>query len=561
MVKVLRVLGGSLGEGAVWNWSTDSTFTVSIATGDSITVDPSVSAAYFVRAEGVCDTTGYARRTVHVRELSVAPGAAFADHMEFCSGTVDALTLSFSGGFAGTGALAVWYDDPELSGIPVASGNNVTIPAPLDTTTYYVRFEGDCNTTEAVSVTVIVNPVPGPSIAGQMVTCVPVEEAYLVTGFGGSSFRWTVEGGSFSGPDTGTMVSIQWTGEGPGFVAVTETTVSGCTARADSSVVKYPTPALLTIGGTGDVVCSGDTGILYYVDPRPGATFEWTVEGGTVVYENGDTILVDWRVPAGIYSVSVRESSAEGCAGIPVTMQVVVGGPVIDLGEDTYICDGETFEIMADPGYDSYIWHDGSGGLNYITVEEGWISVRVTDSLGCSIEDSIYLTVRDLPEVDLGADRALCGDEGLILDAGPDGAVYTWSTGDNNQTITVYQGPRQVITVMVTDAYGCGSADTVVIDECNPEFYFRDIPTAITPNDDGVNDVWNLVKLSTYTQATVEIFDRWGTLVWKSEPGYSQPWDGRNMRGDLVPMDSYHYVIRLKTGSLDQITGVVTVIR
>ena len=60
----------------------------------------------------------------------------------------------------------------------------------------------------------------------------------------------------------------------------------------------------------------------------------------------------------------------------------------------------------------------------------------------------------------------------------------------------------------------------------------------------------------------VEIFDRWGTLVWRSEPGYSNPWDGRNMKGNEMPMDSYHFVIQLNTGAgKDAVTGIITVIR
>ena len=103
--------------------------------------------------------------------------------------------------------------------------------------------------------------------------------------------------------------------------------------------------------------------------------------------------------------------------------------------------------------------------------------------------------------------------------------------------------------------------DTIVVDECDVIFYFRDIPTAITPNDDGTNDLWNIRKLAGYTQAVVEIYNRWGTLVWRSEPGYSEPWDGRDMGGKLVPMDSYHFVILLNSGSVDRVTGIVTVIR
>lgn len=46
---------------------------------------------------------------------------------------------------------------------------------------------------------------------------------------------------------------------------------------------------------------------------------------------------------------------------------------------------------------------------------------------------------------------------------------------------------------------------------------------------------------------TVEIFDRWGRQVFKSEPGYPEPWDGR-YNGDLLPTDSYYYIIDVKKG-------------
>ena len=94
-----------------------------------------------------------------------------------------------------------------------------------------------------------------------------------------------------------------------------------------------------------------------------------------------------------------------------------------------------------------------------------------------------------------------------------------------------------------------------------PALFFKDIPTAITPNGDGRNDEWILEKLEAYPDVVVDIYDRWGNLVFRSEPGYPDPWDGRNMRGDLLPMDSYHFVILLNFGDDDRIIGAVTVIR
>jgi gliding motility-associated-like protein len=77
-----------------------------------------------------------------------------------------------------------------------------------------------------------------------------------------------------------------------------------------------------------------------------------------------------------------------------------------------------------------------------------------------------------------------------------------------------------------------------------------------------LNDFWRIDKLAQFSQAVVEIFDRWGTLTWRSEPGYSTPWDGRDLNGREVPMDSYHFVIDLNTGNKkDVVTGLITVIR
>lgn len=309
------------------------------------------------------------------------------------------------------------------------------------------------------------------------------------------------------------------------------------------------------------VVCAGDTGIAYFVEGWENSTFDWTVEGGVITRDFGDSIIVNWPVPPGEYAISVRETSEYGCVGELRSAVVLVSGPEVDLGGDTYICEGDILEFTPEGEFSSYLWHDGSTGPAYATDQEGWIRLEVTDTYGCPAWDSLYLSVYELPVVSLGPDTTICGMEGFVLDAGPDMNSYRWSTGDISQQITVYQGPQQEIWVQVEDAFGCLNGDTIIILACNSEFYFRNIPNAITANEDGVNDVWNIEELGAYPQAVVEIFDQWGTLVWRSEPGYSQPWDGRNMRGNYVPVDSYHYVIKLNDMSNDRVVGIVTVIR
>ena len=55
------------------------------------------------------------------------------------------------------------------------------------------------------------------------------------------------------------------------------------------------------------VVCSGDTGISFMVEGWENSTFNWSVEGGIISRDFGDSILVDWLVPPGEYGISVQD--------------------------------------------------------------------------------------------------------------------------------------------------------------------------------------------------------------------------------------------------------------
>lgn len=309
------------------------------------------------------------------------------------------------------------------------------------------------------------------------------------------------------------------------------------------------------------IVCAGDTGMTYSVTGFEGSTFNWTIEGGTITRNYNDSIVVDWGIVPGEYEIAVQEVSQYGCYGNPKIATVLVSAPDIDLGDDTYICEGEVFGIEPEGDYYSYLWNNGSTAPGYATTEEGLITLTVSDQYGCLWEDDLYLEVKELPYVDLGDDVSLCGEQTTLLDAGTDGINFDWSTGEISQEILVYQGYKE-IWVEVEDEYGCRNADTVVINDCDPGSFFSDIPTAITPsNQDGINDVWRIEKIEAYPDAVVDIYDRWGRLVWRSEPGYPDPWDGKNMNGRPVPMDSYHFIILLNFGDDDRVIGSITVIR
>jgi gliding motility-associated-like protein len=208
--------------------------------------------------------------------------------------------------------------------------------------------------------------------------------------------------------------------------------------------------------------------------------------------------------------------------------------------------------------YSSITWFDGSSEPSYQSTSAGTISFIVSGTSGCSLSDEFVLTVHENPRVDLGPDTTVC--DLLTLDAGNDGVNYTWSTGDIGSQITIGTG-AQVISVEVENEYNCIDRDTIQINECDIEATFDGIPNAITPNGDGKNDEWIIDELEAFPDVVVEIYDRWGRLVYRSQAGYPSPWDGRNMNGDLVPTGSYHYVLMLNRDDMKQVSGALSVIK
>ncbi|MCK4922655.1 MAG: T9SS type B sorting domain-containing protein, partial [Bacteroidales bacterium] len=85
------------------------------------------------------------------------------------------------------------------------------------------------------------------------------------------------------------------------------------------------------------------------------------------------------------------------------------------------------------------------------------------------------------------------------------------------------------------------------------------IPTVFTPNGDHANDVWQIEYIEIYPEAIIEIYNRWGTLIYVSEKGYTNPWDG-TYNGREMPIDSYHFVLIPAPGK-KPVTGNVTIIR
>ncbi|TRX60070.1 HYR domain-containing protein [Fulvivirga sp. M361] len=86
-----------------------------------------------------------------------------------------------------------------------------------------------------------------------------------------------------------------------------------------------------------------------------------------------------------------------------------------------------------------------------------------------------------------------------------------------------------------------------------------DIPTAFSPNGDGVNDTWNILNIDRYPNARLRVFDLSGREVFSSI-SYEREWDG-SYRSKILPAASYYYVLDLNVPDDKKLKGKITIIK
>lgn len=86
------------------------------------------------------------------------------------------------------------------------------------------------------------------------------------------------------------------------------------------------------------------------------------------------------------------------------------------------------------------------------------------------------------------------------------------------------------------------------------------IPNTFTPNNDGINDTWNIAGMEKFPDAVIDVFNRQGQPVFHSL-NYTHPFDGR-LNGANLPNGVYYYVIDVKQPiCVGKISGSLTIIR
>ncbi|PCJ89614.1 MAG: hypothetical protein COA57_01730 [Flavobacteriales bacterium] len=346
------------------------------------------------------------------------------------------------------------------------------------------------------------------------------------------------------------------TGLCAGSYNVTVTDSAGCTGTASVIIIE---PAALSLTTSASNPTNGNCNGVAAV----------SVSGGTSPYNyqwddpNNQTSDIATGLCAGAFCVIVSDSN--GCTDTAcIVLADTTSGCNLTLSTSSTddFCntsEGMTAVIASNGTLPySYQWDDPNSQISAVAtgLSTGMYSVTVTDNTGCA--DTASITVNSITPMALASviTNESCpnendGEIAISVTGGTTPYTFNWSNSENTEDISELTEGSYIINIV--DANGCGITDTMNV-EIESENCLN-IPTAFTPNNDGKNDKWVIRGL--YDNTTVEIYNRWGSVLFSST-GYPDAWDG-TYNGKDVPAATYYYIITLIDGTSH--TGFIRIVR
>jgi gliding motility-associated-like protein len=263
----------------------------------------------------------------------------------------------------------------------------------------------------------------------------------------------------------------------------------------------------------------------------------------------GGSVLASAPVPNTTVAGSVvyyASQTVNNCESDRVPIQVIIRAkPELGPPLDYVLCFGTSFNLYNSFSAASGIWmKDGKVVTEPTYVTESGTYVFISNSV-CS--DTAYITLAYRPPIkaDAGRDDSVKFNTPYQL-SGSGGLFYSWyppALLNNPYT----QNPIAILTedtwfeLVVQDQYGCKDKDSVFIKLLYPANFY--VPTAFTPNGDGLNDYFSPVPwVGVANLEYFRVYNRFGQLVYETKDT-KRGWDGK-LKG--VPQDPGNFVWVLK---------------
>jgi gliding motility-associated-like protein len=329
-----------------------------------------------------------------------------------------------------------------------------------------------------------------------------------------------------------------------------------------------------SMGNTGNISLSGQNGTIINWNSSISGGTPWAPTGissNPMTFTNlTQTTTYVAEISNGGYCPNVFSS--------PVVITVTppsIGGNVVS---DATVCAGINGDSVALIGNSGNVvsWLYSIGGfwipIGNTTTLQGYSNLTTTTLYAAVVKNGICpndtssfatITVVPAPIINAGNDTTINQSDIVCLNA-TGGLVYTWTPPANlnnpgfpnpcytGNTVGVF-----TLTVTGQDAIGCSGSDQIVITVLDTTTIFPPVvANFITPNGDGLNDVWNVMNINFYPNNEVFVYNSHGQEVFYKS-SYANDWKG-TYNGEPLPDGSYYYVVKINALNRT-LKGVVTI--
>lgn len=483
------------------------------------------------------------------------------------------------------GALNYLWSGPDgfVSNIQNPVIHNVTT---IKSGVYSLRIVASGCTTATGTHTVEVNPVPVADAGTDVELCGQEQAGIGSSALPGHTYSWS----PVTGLNSATAASPVLTGVNTsGGTEVTDyvltVTLNGCQDRDTVRATINPVPSASFMAPSAQ--CFGGNAFDFTAQGTfsPDAVFSWDFGPQTTPPTSSE------RHPQGVHFSSSGLQSVSltiidrGCRSLTHTASVdVLEMPVANFAASVFSgCSPVTvsFTNLSENMAQSlrYLWNVGTDRASQATHPQIIldipgvydVSLTTTNASGCSDTYTVpgLVSVYPTPESAFSVSPQITGIHNphiylTDLSRNADAGAYVIGTVDTvnmlNTRYTFRDTGTYVIMQVLSNQYGCrDSSERTVRVDIGFKVY---IPTTFTPNNDDLNDYFRVYG-EDVSSFYMEIYNRWGQLIYRSYD-MENGWDGRSLiDGDVVPGGVYLYIIRLKDkyGIDFHYDGMVNVLR
>jgi len=350
----------------------------------------------------------------------------------------------------------------------------------------------------------------------------------------------------------------------------------GCTTGTDSSTFTITVTEPQTADAGDDIAASYCVDQTEDVDLRS-LLPEANRNRGSFSAPYQDGIFNPSAAGEGVVTLTYSLNGAEDCAigtdeaTITITVNGISEAPVADADQTFCFVKNPTVADLSATG-SNIVWYEDATltivaeSTDPLVTGEDYYAVATTDENSCgstAVMVNVTINDSDAPTLQLEGNEFCRQDNPTVQDLvdnvnGTNVAIY--SSEDGGTALAASTTLQNGITYYATSTdsdFGCESTERLAI---VVKVGFCGIPEGFSPNGDQINDRFVIPDIATdYPNYTIEIFNRWGQVVFEGNASTGD-WDGISNRkttlgNDVLPAGVYFYILKYNDGVTSPVQG------